>query len=353
VFLAVNANAHDTAGEVSAHASDHGVAFPVFKDPDNALADRLLAERTCEAFVLDGARRLRYRGAVDDQYGRGTRKDRPLRRHLAEALDAILAGRAVAAPVTAVVGCPIDRAESRLVVGRGPRLRAAAQAIVAVRKAQGARIELGSVSYAADVAPILQARCQSCHRPRQVGPFPLLTYDDARRWGQAIREAVDELRMPPWHADPRYGRFENDRSLSARERATILAWVDQGMASGAPGAAPPPRSFPEGWSIGRPDAVVELPEPFAVPASGTVPYQGFRGSAMSAPSSPGEDRSVRKRPMSQNLRSFGLRCCDSGNDSCQPGVHIEGAPPEAATVRLAGSFRAPPGYTRKSGSSCD
>jgi peroxiredoxin len=275
-FLAVNANAHDMAEDVSAHARDHGVAFPVFKDPDNALADQLLAERTCEAFVLDGRRRLCYRGEIDDQYGRGTRRDRPLRRHLAQAIDAVLAGRKVADPDTPVVGCPIDRGESRLVVGRGPRVRAAAQAIVAVRKAQGARIEVGPVSYAADVAPILQARCQSCHRPRNVGPFPLLTYDDARRWGQAIHEAVDELRMPPWHADPRYGRFENDRSLSARERATILAWVDQGMPPGDLAAGPAARSFPEGWSIGQPDAVFELPEPFAVPASGTVPYQRFR-----------------------------------------------------------------------------
>ena len=275
-FLAVNANAHDTARDVSAHARDHGVAFPVFKDPDNTLADQLVAERTCEAFVLDGERRLRYRGVIDDQYGRRTRKERPLQRHLAQALNAVLAGRKVAEPVTPVVGCPIDRSESRLVVGRGPRVRAAAQAIVAVRKAQGAKIAVGHVSYAADVAPILQARCQSCHRPRQVGPFPLLTYDDARRWGQAIREAVDELRMPPWHADPRYGRFENDRSLSAGERATIVAWVDQGMPPGDLAATPAVRSFPEGWSIGLPDVVFEIPEPFVVPATGTVPYQRFR-----------------------------------------------------------------------------
>jgi mono/diheme cytochrome c family protein/thiol-disulfide isomerase/thioredoxin len=275
-FLAVNANAHDTAADVSAHARDHGVAFPVFKDLDNALADQLLAERTCEAFVLDGERRLRYRGAIDDQYGRGTRKERPIRRHLAQALNAVLAGRKVADPVTSVVGCPIDRGESRLVVGRGPRVRAVPQAIAAVRKEQGARIAVGPVSYAADVAPILQARCQSCHRPRQVGPFSLLTLDDARRWGQAIREAVDELRMPPWHADPRYGRFENDRSLSARERATIVAWVDQSMPAGNLAATPAARSFPEGWSIGQPDVVFELPDTFVVPASGTVPYQRFR-----------------------------------------------------------------------------
>jgi peroxiredoxin len=275
-FLAVNANAHDAAEAVAAHARDHGVTFAVYKDPDNALADQLLAERTCEAFALDSDRRLRYRGAIDDQYGRGTRKDQPVQRHLAEALDAILAGRAVAAPITAVVGCPIDRTETRLVVGRGPRVRAAAPAILAVRRPQGARIEVGPVNYASDVAPIVRAKCQSCHRPRQVGPFPLLTYDDARRWGRAMREVVDEFRMPPWHADPRYGRFENDRSLSAKERATILAWVDQGMPPGNLGDAPPAQACADGWNIGTPDAVFAIPEPFRVPASGTVPYQRFR-----------------------------------------------------------------------------
>jgi hypothetical protein len=82
--------------------------------------------------------------------------------------------------------------------------------------------------------------------------------------------------MPPWHADPRFGRFKNDRSLSARERATLLAWVDQGTPLGDPKAIPAPRSFPEGWTIGTPDIVVEIPEPYTVPAQGTVEYVHIR-----------------------------------------------------------------------------
>ena len=149
---------------MSAHAREHGVAFPVFKDPDNTLADQLVAERTCEAFVLDGERRLRYRGAIDDQYGRATRKERPLQRHLAQALNAVLAGHKVAEPVTPVVGCPIDRSESRLVVGRGPRVRAAAQAIVAVSRAlQGAKDRGGTRELCGGRRPdpAWAARCQS------------------------------------------------------------------------------------------------------------------------------------------------------------------------------------------------
>ena len=91
-----------------------------------------------------------------------------------------------------------------------------------------------------------------------------------------IREVVAERRMPPWHADPRYGHFGNDRSLSARDRATLLAWVEQGTPLGEVKDIPPPRSFPEGWGIGKPDEVFEIPEPYYVPAQGVVSYVYFR-----------------------------------------------------------------------------
>ena len=128
----------------------------------------------------------------------------------------------------------------------------------------------------ADVAEIIQNKCQTCHRPGQVGPFSLLTYDDARKHSAMIREVVDDRRMPPWHADPRYGHFVNDRSLSAKERATLMAWVDQGAPLGDPKQLPPPRTFSEGWTIGKPDVVFELPETYYVPAQGVVSYVYFR-----------------------------------------------------------------------------
>jgi hypothetical protein len=91
-----------------------------------------------------------------------------------------------------------------------------------------------------------------------------------------IREVVEDRRMPTWHADPRYGHFRNDRSLSAQERATLLAWVDQGTPLGDPKDLPPPKTFPQGWSIGQPDVVFEMPEPYYVPAQGVVAYAYFR-----------------------------------------------------------------------------
>ena len=275
-FLAINANARESAGQAAEHARTHGVPFPVLKDPGNVAADALLAERTCEALVLDGAGRLRYRGAIDDQYGRGTRKGEPTRNYLIDALDALLAGREVAVAATPVVGCPIDRVELPVLAGRGPRIRSAPAGIVAEQEAREAPVEVGPVTFAADVSAILQEKCVACHRPGQSAPFALRSFADARRHASAIREAVADRRMPPWHADPRFGHFANDRSLSARQRATLLAWVDRGAPEGDRRDLPPLRDFPEGWTIGRPDVVLEQPEPFVVPASGSVPYQRFR-----------------------------------------------------------------------------
>ena len=137
-------------------------------------------------------------------------------------------------------------------------------------------IQLGAVTFAKDVSRIIQNKCEGCHRPHQVGPFSLLTYDDARKHSAMIREVVDDRRMPPWHADPRYGHFRNDRSLSAKERATLLAWVDQGTPLGDLKDIPTPRTYAEGWSIGKPDVVFEMPETYYVPAQGVVAYVYFR-----------------------------------------------------------------------------
>ncbi len=192
---------------------------------------------------------------------------------------ALLANGKINVPATKVAGCLIDRAEPKPVVqSNGPRIRAAAPEVATLLAAREKEhpIDVGKVSYAADVAEIIQNKCQTCHRPGQVGPFSLLTYDDARKHSAMIGEVVENRRMPPWHADPRYGHFVNDRSLSARERATLMAWVDQGAPLGDPKQLPAPRTFSEGWTIGKPDVVFELPETYYVPAQGVVSYVYFR-----------------------------------------------------------------------------
>ena len=126
-----------------------------------------------------------------------------------------------------------------------------------------------------DVLPILQNHCQTCHRPGEAAPMSLLTYKDARPWAKAMREAVLLKKMPPWYADPHYGKFHNDRSLPQRDIDTLVAWAESGAAEGDAKDAPPPAEFPEGWSAGTPDLVLEMPEEFHIPASGTIPYQHF------------------------------------------------------------------------------
>ena len=129
------------------------------------------------------------------------------------------------------------------------------------------------VTFTKDVAPVIQKNCQGCHRPGEAGPFPLLTYAQARPWSKAMKEAVLMKKMPPWFADPHYGRFSNDRSLSQKEIDTIAAWADAGAPEGDPKEMPAPASFTEGWSIPKPDVVFELPRAFEIPATGTLEYQ--------------------------------------------------------------------------------
>jgi peroxiredoxin/mono/diheme cytochrome c family protein len=274
-FLAVDSNKGADAAKLAALAKKHGVPFPVLIDKGNVIAETFQARHTCEALVVDGQARLRYRGAIDDQYTPKERKERPAKTYVVDALAAVLAGRDVAVPATAVAGRPIDRVEPKVnAVVNGPRVRASTPA--PPDAGDGKKVEVGKVNYAADVAPIVQNKCQQCHRPGEVGPFALLTYEDARRHAATIREVVEERRMPPWHADPRYGHFSNDRSLSAKDRAVILAWVDQGTPPGDPKDAPAAKTFPEGWSIGKPDFVFKMPEPYTVAATGILAYQYFR-----------------------------------------------------------------------------
>lgn len=129
------------------------------------------------------------------------------------------------------------------------------------------------ITFTKDVLPIMQKRCQNCHRPGEVAPMSFLTYSEVRPWAKAIREAVLTKKMPPWFADPHYGKFSNDRSLAKDEIDTLVSWVDGGVREGDPKDAPAPVAWVDGWSIGRPDAVFEMPHDFDVPAAGTIEYQ--------------------------------------------------------------------------------
>jgi hypothetical protein len=129
------------------------------------------------------------------------------------------------------------------------------------------------VTFHEDVEPVVQKRCQACHRPGEAAPFSMLTYKDARPWAASMKRAVVSRQMPPWHADPAIGHFANDRRLTDAEIDVIARWADGGAPEGDPKKAPAPMTFVEGWNIGQPDKVLEMPEPFDVPAQGTIDYQ--------------------------------------------------------------------------------
>jgi hypothetical protein len=129
-----------------------------------------------------------------------------------------------------------------------------------------------SVTFNKDVLPILQKNCQSCHRPGEIAPFSLLTYNDARPWAKAIKVAVATKKMPPWFAE--VGHFANDRRLSDADVNTLVAWVDKGAPEGDAKDKPAPITFQDGWNI-KPDMIIEMPKDFHVKATGTINYQNI------------------------------------------------------------------------------
>lgn len=226
--------------------------FPVLADPKLDAATALRATTVPEAFVLDHNGVLRYRGRIDDGYSARLKKNAAATSHdLTDALDALLAGKDVATPVTRPVGCPL-----------GPKTLAAKP---------GADT---TVTYYKDVVPLLQNNCQSCHRPGQVGPFSLMTYKQAVNWADDIKEYTHARKMPPWKPVGGPG-YTNDRAMSDHDIATLATWVDAGCPEGNKADAPPAKAFSDGWQLGPPDLVLTVPEDFHVGPAGKDLFRCF------------------------------------------------------------------------------
>ena len=138
-----------------------------------------------------------------------------------------------------------------------------------------AAMAASSVTFNKEVLPVLQKNCQECHRPGEVAPMSLLSYSEARPWAKAMKQAVLTQKMPPWFADPKYGHFANDRRLTLEEINILTAWADSGAPEGDAKDKPAPKTFPVGWRI-KPDMVIEMPEDFQIPGTGTINYQYIR-----------------------------------------------------------------------------
>src|SRR5579871_1072169 len=253
-LVAINSNQQDSADDVAAHAKAHVLPFPVLKDEKNRVADQFGAKRTPEAFLLDVKGKILYRGRIDDQFGIGFKRPAPTHRDLNEAIDAFLAGKPVAVPSTEVIGCLISRVSER-------------EKPVAPE----------TITYTGQVAAILNRRCVECHQPGQIAPMSLTSWQSASAWAGSIEEAVKDNRMPPWHAGPGFGPFSNDRRLTAEERRTLLSWIEEGCVRGE-GQPPKGREFVDGWTIGKPDVVLEMDRSHDVPAKAGrsgIPYLYF------------------------------------------------------------------------------
>lgn len=253
-FIGIDSNRQDSISEIANYARVHNVSFPILKDVGNVIADQFGAKRTPMVYMLDPQGKVVYSGRVDDQYGLGNSSGyaqlKVRNRFLVDALDQFLAGKEIATPHTEAPGCLIGR----------------------VREAKADT----EVTYSNQIARIFQKNCVECHRAGQIAPFALTNYDEASGWAEMIDEVVREQRMPPWHADPKVGRFHNDRSLTEADKETIYTWVRNGAPEGNPADVPAPIEYPETWQLGEPDQVVYMNDkPYDVPAEGTVEYEYF------------------------------------------------------------------------------
>lgn len=250
-ILAIDANQHDSITEMAAFARVHSLEIPFLKDLANRLADEVGAQRTPEVVLLDQERTIRYRGRIDDHFQVGAIRDGASRDDLKIAIQEVLAGKKVSVPETDAVGCHIGR----------------------ILEAD----ETSEVTYSDQIARIFQKRCVECHRDSQIAPFALTDYDEVVGWAEMIAEVVEDQRMPPWHADPKYGHFSNDRHLSQEEKETILKWVEAGAPEGDAKKLPKPETYVEGWTLPeQPELILDITkEPYQVPAEGEVKYKYF------------------------------------------------------------------------------
>jgi hypothetical protein len=243
-FYMINSNLGDTREEAAAEAKKNKFAVPVLMDDLQLVGEQLGVQREGEVFVItpkDGFK-VAYHGPLSSA------KDA----YTANAIDAVLAGKAVALP----------------------RVDVKAGKTIAFPEA-GKAAEHANISFLKTVAPILQNKCVTCHQKGGIGPFAMNAYEVVKGFAPMIREAIMADRMPPWDADPHVGAWSNDTALTAAESKTLVHWIDAGAPRGAgEDLLKTQASEAPDWptSLGKPDVIVQLPS-FAVPAKGAVEYQ--------------------------------------------------------------------------------
>ena len=263
-FIFINPNESESDATLTDAIKQNGLQGIYVSDGDKTLTASLGAKTTTEVFVIDRARTLVYRGAVDDQYGFGYSLDSPRVNYLTDALDAVLTDETPSVQATTSPGCELFYDPSF----KNKRLTS----------------EHG-ITYHNRISRIIQANCIECHRDGGIAPIALENFAEVKDYAGMIRNVVDRGIMPPWFAAPQPSsenddepsslHWANDRSLSDDEKRDLFAWIKAGAPKGDPADAPVPKTFPGGWLIGKPDAVFEFPRPVPVKATGIMPYKNI------------------------------------------------------------------------------
>lgn len=251
VVWMINSNPQDDRASIAEEALEfHIGSIPILMDENQGVARSLGVRRTAEVICIDTKDwTIFYRGAVDDQLTEGAKKPQATEKYLETALAEFFSGRPITRPKTSTSGCLI-RFESAAADSATP------------------------ISYATEVAPLLQKKCVGCHSPGNIGPFAMSNHKKVKGWTDMMEEVLLTRRMPPWHADPHVGKFQNDSSLTLDETRTLLQWMEQGALRGE-GVDPltnAPATTAE-WPLGKPDYVVPLPTAEHVPPEGVLDYR--------------------------------------------------------------------------------
>jgi hypothetical protein len=269
-FYGVHSRPGVSAALAARHAAEFGLGFPILLDPAQVVAAEAGVRRTPEAVLLAPDGQVLYGGQIDASLEPDAPPRRPRPGDLETALTAVARGEMPVVTETRAYGCPLP-------VALAPRLATGTDVddVDADGDVDAIHDNGAEVTYTRDVAPILWKNCAICHRPGEVGPFSLLTYRDAAKRAEFLREITASRRMPPWKARPGAGVFLDNLRLTDRELQVLARWVEDGAPEGDPADLPPPPRFTDGWQLGEPDYVFQIAEPFAIPASGDDLFRSF------------------------------------------------------------------------------
>ncbi|HET9159609.1 MAG TPA: redoxin domain-containing protein, partial [Caulobacteraceae bacterium] len=250
-FLMINSATADNREAIKAEAKEWGFDdMPILVDSQQLVGEQLGVTRTAEVFVINPKTwQVVYRGPIDDRVTYERQKAKADNTWARDALDAVLAGKKPAVAEQQPLGCIVDFP----LRDKGP--------------------SFAKISYAKQIAPIVEEKCVACHEANGIGPMTLTSYEDVKKFAPMIREVIRTDRMPPYHADPHVGKFSDDKRLTPEQTKTLVHWIEAGAPRGAGKDPLAGKKFAaQDWPLGKPDVVLDVPA-YTIPATGIVEYQ--------------------------------------------------------------------------------